>query len=317
MKSYKRGFTLIELLVVIAIIAILAAILFPVFAQAKEAAKKTQTISNAKQTGVAVVMYAGDNDDLLPCGLVPNLTVSTVKYRVNDDTNQNPVGWFSYPAGEREYALMWNNTIQGYAKSYEVLGAPGVPSIKIATNPWAAGYNKKLKEPKDGHFTFNGYLHHYPLGSVAAPSTLPLIWQGFGKLAKNGVAAANPRLNCNAEGPCLYQGSGMPQIGATGSGMYTLTFPSREKGGPSFWTFQQGMIFVATDTSARFVTLGRGNKLAFPTSTNTVNFFYYLDDQGFVRDNDQGQAQYFIRGRFDSAGILHIAAFDPDNSFTN
>lgn len=54
------GFTLIELLVVIAIIAILAAILFPVFAQAKEAAKKTQAISNMKQAGLAMAMYAGD-----------------------------------------------------------------------------------------------------------------------------------------------------------------------------------------------------------------------------------------------------------------
>ncbi|AIE86026.1 prepilin-type N-terminal cleavage/methylation domain-containing protein [Fimbriimonas ginsengisoli] len=63
MKKIVRAFTLIELLVVIAIIAILAAILFPVFAQAKLAAKKTQQLSNAKQLGLAVIMYAGDSDD--------------------------------------------------------------------------------------------------------------------------------------------------------------------------------------------------------------------------------------------------------------
>lgn len=57
------AFTLIELLVVIAIIAILAAILFPVFAQAKEAAKKTQSLSNTKQLMLAAVMYQGDYDD--------------------------------------------------------------------------------------------------------------------------------------------------------------------------------------------------------------------------------------------------------------
>lgn len=62
----RSGFTLIELLVVIAIIAILAAILFPVFAQAKLAAKKAVTVSNMKQIGMAVVMYAGDNDDVFP-----------------------------------------------------------------------------------------------------------------------------------------------------------------------------------------------------------------------------------------------------------
>jgi prepilin-type N-terminal cleavage/methylation domain-containing protein/prepilin-type processing-associated H-X9-DG protein len=65
-KSPLRAFTLIELLVVIAIIAILAAILFPVFAQAKEAAKKTSCLSNMKQYGLAMNMYANDADDCYP-----------------------------------------------------------------------------------------------------------------------------------------------------------------------------------------------------------------------------------------------------------
>ncbi|RYG86181.1 MAG: prepilin-type N-terminal cleavage/methylation domain-containing protein, partial [Alphaproteobacteria bacterium] len=64
----SKAFTLIELLVVIAIIAILAAILFPVFAQAKEAAKKTQCLSNTKQVGLAVMQYVGDTDGVYPCG---------------------------------------------------------------------------------------------------------------------------------------------------------------------------------------------------------------------------------------------------------
>jgi prepilin-type N-terminal cleavage/methylation domain-containing protein len=62
----KKAFTLIELLVVIAIIAILAAILFPVFAQAKVAAKKTSCLSNVKQMGTAAQLYLGDNDDSYP-----------------------------------------------------------------------------------------------------------------------------------------------------------------------------------------------------------------------------------------------------------
>jgi len=62
----KKAFTLIELLVVIAIIAILAAILFPVFAQAKESAKKTQCLSNTKNLGLGIIMYTGDFDDTFP-----------------------------------------------------------------------------------------------------------------------------------------------------------------------------------------------------------------------------------------------------------
>lgn len=65
-KRRNGGFTLIELLVVIAIIAILAAILFPVFAQAKEAAKQSVCLSNQRQVGMATMLYANDEDDRYP-----------------------------------------------------------------------------------------------------------------------------------------------------------------------------------------------------------------------------------------------------------
>ena len=62
----RNGFTLIELLVVIAIIAILAAILFPVFAQAREKARQTQCLSNLRQIGTSIIMYATDYDGCFP-----------------------------------------------------------------------------------------------------------------------------------------------------------------------------------------------------------------------------------------------------------
>src|SRR5579862_7576250 len=67
MKSSKRyGFTLIELLVVIAIIAILAAILFPVFAKVREKARQTSCESNMKQLGLGFIQYVQDNDETMP-----------------------------------------------------------------------------------------------------------------------------------------------------------------------------------------------------------------------------------------------------------
>jgi len=63
----RRGFTLIELLVVIAIIAILAAMLFPVFARARESARRTTCVANLRQLGMTSHMYAQDHDELMPC----------------------------------------------------------------------------------------------------------------------------------------------------------------------------------------------------------------------------------------------------------
>lgn len=102
----NRAFTLIELLVVIAIIAILAAILFPVFAQAKVAAKSTLWLSNCRQTALATVMYAGDNDDGLPF--------------VNQGNNNQGWGF-----GRPDY--VWFELVQPYAKNWDIEECPADP----------------------------------------------------------------------------------------------------------------------------------------------------------------------------------------------
>lgn len=98
----RRAFTLIELLVVIAIIAILAAILFPVFAQARNAAKKTASISNVKQINLAAVMYHSDNDDV------------TVPRRYT----------YGAPVPPDNGTLFWSNLMQPYVKNDALFFCP-------------------------------------------------------------------------------------------------------------------------------------------------------------------------------------------------
>src|SRR5438309_2483944 len=105
----SRAFTLIELLVVIAIIAILAAILFPVFAQAKEAAKKTACLSNTKQIALGLYMYASDSDDNL-CNT--SWEQDTAGFMGGIAYNpQNPAG---------TYQVHWSFLIQPYIKNWNI-----------------------------------------------------------------------------------------------------------------------------------------------------------------------------------------------------
>src|ERR1043166_3580072 len=100
----RRGFTLIELLVVIAIIAILAAILFPVFAQAREAARKTTCLSNLKQLGLGLMMYSQDYDE--------QATPWNLRYN-----NKNQYDQFGV-------SLCWDRLIMPYIKNNGVLACP-------------------------------------------------------------------------------------------------------------------------------------------------------------------------------------------------
>jgi type II secretory pathway pseudopilin PulG len=104
---------MIELLVVIAVIAILAAILFPVFARAKAAAKQTTCLSNLKQIGSAITLYEGDYDDIFPNAVDPS-----DKYASNI-WNQSPE-W----QARIKYMPMLHDALQPYVKNREVFHCP-------------------------------------------------------------------------------------------------------------------------------------------------------------------------------------------------
>ena len=144
MKTSRRAFTLIELLVVIAIITILAAILFPVFARAREAARASSCLSNLKQIGLAVSMYAADHE-----GYPMHSSLSIVSPRTR-----------------------WPDYIYPYVKNEQVFNCPSAPA-DVFRKPWAhnqqsfyGGYGFNYQYLGNNRFPFSA-----PDAAVQAPAS--------------------------------------------------------------------------------------------------------------------------------------------------
>jgi prepilin-type N-terminal cleavage/methylation domain-containing protein/prepilin-type processing-associated H-X9-DG protein len=164
MNRSRRGFTLIELLVVIAIIAILAAILFPVFARAREKARQTSCLSNLKQIGLGSLMYAQDYDGFFPTmywlpvpgrdsGVSQNgITVldAVMPYVMN---NQIFVCPSTRPTATYTHTSTDIRTISAYMFSCYVVGAGGATNSALRHNGFAGPTNNALAP---GTYTFDG-----------------------------------------------------------------------------------------------------------------------------------------------------------------
>jgi prepilin-type N-terminal cleavage/methylation domain-containing protein len=192
-KSRPRAFTLIELLVVIAIIAILAAILFPVFAKAREKSIETKCISQLKQLGTALIMYAQDSDGRLPyawhgynldvpvqqqfslvAALNPYIKQPVTASNIRDSVwycTALPPALTRYPPGaSRAYAYIY--------RSYFAEGTPGVPLPSRGEKPTTPSL---MAVPIDGPYTFGEFTQvhsgqNFYSDFRRSPSGMPVIW---------------------------------------------------------------------------------------------------------------------------------------------
>ena len=153
----RRGFTLIELLVVIAIIAILAAILFPVFAKAREKARQASCLSNVKQIGLAHLQYGQDYDE--------NYAMARRWNTPREDPLVNGAN------------LWWDQAIAPYCKNTQMFRCPSANALWLAYGmpEW-----------------YNGGNASYSLGTVKAPAETMLTYESANSASNYISAAATP-----------------------------------------------------------------------------------------------------------------------------
>jgi prepilin-type N-terminal cleavage/methylation domain-containing protein len=266
----SRAFTLIELLVVIAIIAILAAILFPVFAQAKVSAQKTSDLSNQKQFATATIMYATDYDDVfftqggkrcngawsfnsrvpVPADWSAALTSQACNNRVN--------GGLGLP----------NNLVLPYTKSSQMMALPGVSADARDTGTFPV--NAADKPATIVGYNFNGLLSAVAATSVVSPSSTPTWWSGFGKTNRFGNTYSHPYLICpDPNAPCTFNGGGPEVVSDPATCPYEDDtnnspgkFPNGSRSGFGFGVFRtafiygRGMNWAFSDGHAKWRILG-------------------------------------------------------------
>jgi prepilin-type N-terminal cleavage/methylation domain-containing protein/prepilin-type processing-associated H-X9-DG protein len=184
-KDFKRGFTLIELLVVIAIIAILAAILFPVFARARENARRASCQSNLKQIALGLFMYNQDYDEKLPL------------FYFDLGGGGNYTDGISTAGADQG----WAQVLQPYLKSTQIFQCPSETTVQYvddATNK-NAGYTD---------YWYNNQIDGLSDAAFDAPSVTVLFGDGVGH-----TPDFNTNGGCSVD-PCVAADTGLATIDA-------------------------------------------------------------------------------------------------------
>ena len=179
-RTRTRGFTLIELLVVIAIIAILAAILFPVFARAREKARQSQCLSNVKQLTLGMLMYVQDYDERFPILTVPvGAGAQTVFQTVQPYLKNEQIG--RCPSERVSFTCPNGTRVAGWNLDFSLWRAVGL------TNCYDVSYgvNERLISVGTSYAST-------ALATVQFPASTPLVFDGYSSTASHDYSRPGP-----------------------------------------------------------------------------------------------------------------------------
>jgi len=177
----QRAFTLIELLVVIAIISILDAILFPVFARARESARRSSCLSNLKQMGLAMMMYAQDHDEHI-----------TPVYTTNSP--------YVLPNGNTYTTMLWYHALYPYMKNRQIMNCPSSSKIVWSTTSYTGkipyGFNSSAPTSATCPSNCGVTLSKASLGSIEDPSgTLMILDSRYYRIWYDKILTSEEVLN--------------------------------------------------------------------------------------------------------------------------
>lgn len=275
----RKAFTLIELLVVIAIIGILAAILFPVFQNAKEKARQTNCTTNLSQLGNAMGLYLSEHNDRFPLAMA---YIPEKDFYYWDKFYAFPWDWRTsndwagvsqnlYDELQRHH---WSNSLQPYIQNTQIYDCLSAPQVRL--NNVNYSQKKPGREPRETSYTYNGLLHRYNASNVIATSDVILFWEGFGEASPLGFAFSNPTLRCDAAGgyqkdavPCIYRAQSPP------SGV--LFLPLR-----SMWIHNGGIVTVFVDNHVKWRKVGA--QLAPNNTDFRMDPYTQYDSEGIPTD---------------------------------
>lgn len=237
----------------------------PVLADQKDGSLAI-SMNRAKVLSLATILYASDNDDKLPAGIVKagsGPSAWRIARAVPVPEDWCPTYLTAFPLNP-DYSSYWANAIRPEIPGGNYFASGGQSSEKFKTAAAGACYSMSAEAKRSQvGFSYNGLLQSYSLGSIHQPDKCPLYWQGTGKANIDGFAVTNHQLNC-ADGslPCVFVPDQYPQSedrsnaifgggGSPGYGSHFFWAPGVKNN--TAWVHDKGLVMSSASGAARFV----------------------------------------------------------------